>query len=282
MMMDTEGRHTKRKGLAALITLLVHAIVVAVLLLLFLPAHPHEEPGGGILVNIGDLDMTEGRFNPMPIEPQPVPPEVDEVTPPAPAEDTPLLTQETPDAPAIDTPKPKQKVDRKKEEQDRKLREQKRAEELRKKAEGEERKKQEAIRSKVSGAFGNAKDSQGSGNTAGGDQNGTEGSPYGNVKSGGVNTGVGGWGSYSLSGRSIGSRGLPRPAFTAQVEGKIVIEITVDPSGKVISTNIAPGTTISDYSMRQSALQSAAKARFNPIDGYNNQVGTITYKYRLN
>lgn len=278
--METDGRHTKRKGIAALITLLIHAAVVALLFALFLPLHPHEEPEGGIIVNIGELDMAEGTFNPMPIEPEPT--TVDEVPPAPPTEEAPLLTQESPDAPVIDVPKPVEKPRKEEAEKERQLRRQREAEAQRKKAEEEQRKKQEAIRNRVSGAFGNAQNSKGSGSTSGADQTGKEGSPFGNAQSGGVNTGVGGWGSYSLSGRSIGSGGLPRPSFTAQVEGTIVIEITVDPSGKVISTNIAPGTTISDYSMRQSALQSAAKARFNAIDGLNNQVGTITYKYRLN
>lgn len=280
-MMETDGRNTKRKGLAALVALLLHVGVVALLLVLFLPARPAEEPAGGILVNIGDIDRAEGTFNPLPIEPQSQPEDA-EVTPSTPAEEAPLLTQETPDAPAVDVPKPTEKPNKDQLERERKLKAQRQADEQRKKAEADERKRQDAIRNKVSGAFGNAQNSKGSGNTPGGSQTGTEGSPFGNVKSGGVNTGVGGWGSYSLGGRSIGKGGLPRPAFTAQVEGTIVIEITVDPSGKVISTNIAPGTTIIDYSMRQSALKSAGQARFEAIDGYNNQVGTITYKYRLN
>lgn len=277
-MVEINGYSTKRKGLAALIALLIHLAVVALLFVFVLPAHPHEEQGGGILVNIGELDMAEGTFDPMPVEP-----EFDTTEEPSspPVEDAPLLTQETPDAPTVDAPKPVKQTNKEQVERERKLREQRQAEEQRKKTETEERKRQEAIRNKVSGAFGNAQNSKGSGKTPG-SKDGKEGSPFGNVHSGGVNTGVGGWGSYSLSGRSIGSGGLPRPAFTTQVEGTIVIEITVDPTGKVISTNIAPGTTISDYSMRQSALQSAAKARFNAIDGHNNQVGTITYKYRLN
>lgn len=279
-MIEIDGQNTKRKGLAALAALLFHAGVVALLFVLLLPARPHEEPAGGILVNIGNIDMAEGTFNPLPIEPMSAP--VEELASTSPAKESELLTQDTPDAPAVNVPKPVEKPNKEQIERERILREQKQAEERRKKAEAEERKRQEAIRNKVSGAFGNAKNSKGSGNTPGGQKTGTEGSPFGNVKSGGVNTGVGGWGSYSLGGRSIGKGGLPRPAFTAQVEGTIVIEITVDPSGKVISTNIAPGTTISDYSMRQSALKSAAQARFEAIEGYNNQVGTITYKYRLN
>lgn len=56
----------------------------------------------------------------------------------------------------------------------------------------------------------------------------------------------------------------------------------IDPSGRVISTRIAQGTTISNYEMRQVRFVRAGRARFNAIDGLNNRMGTITYRYRLN
>lgn len=130
-----------------------------------------------------------------------------------------MLTQETPDAPTVDAPKPVKQTNKEQVERERKLREQRQAEEQRKKAETEERKRQEAIRNKVSGASCNAQNSKGSQNARSTD--GKEAHLRQRVHSGGVNTGVGGWGSYSLSGRSIGSGGLPRPAFTTQVEAPL-------------------------------------------------------------
>ena len=97
----------------------------------------------------------------------------------------------------------------------------------------------------------------------------------------GANEGVGGYGSFNLNGRSIGAGGLPRPAYTIQEEGRIVINITVDPKGNVIFAEIGKGTNIDNGSMRKSALDAAKRAKFNSISGANNQSGTITYLYKL-
>ena len=142
-----------------------------------------------------------------------------------------------------------------------------------------QRQKELAIKNKVAGAFGAgsaAGSSQGSGQTGTGNQ----GSPFGNSDHG-ANDGVGGSGSYSLNGRSIGAGGLPRPEYLGQDEGRIVIDITVDPKGNVISATIAKKTTIDNASMRKSALEAARRAKFNSISGSNNQSGSITYRYSL-
>ena len=83
----------------------------------------------------------------------------------------------------------------------------------------------------------------------------------------GANEGVGGYGSFNLNGRSIGAGGLPRPAYTIQEEGRIVINITVDPKGNVIFAEVGRGTNIDNASMRKSALDAARKAKFNSISG---------------
>ena len=84
-----------------------------------------------------------------------------------------------------------------------------------------------------------------------------------------------------MNGRSIGAGGLPRPAYTIQEEGRIVINITVDPKGNVIFAEVGRGTNIDNASMRKSALDAARKAKFNSISGANNQSGTITYVYKF-
>jgi TonB family protein len=104
------------------------------------------------------------------------------------------------------------------------------------------------------------------------------GSPFGNSKSD-ANEGVGSFGSFSLSGRTLREGGLQRPTYSVQVEGRIVINITVDNYGNVISAAIGKGTTIDDKSMRNSALQAAREAKFNRIQSKGNQMGTITYTY---
>lgn len=132
---------------------------------------------------------------------------------------------------------------------------------------------------KVAGAFGIGSaegNNQGDAETGIGNQ----GSPFGNSDHG-ENDGIGGYGSFNLNGRSIGAGGLPRPAYTIQEEGKIVINITVNPKGKVIFAEIGRGTNIDNASMRKSALEAAKRATFNSISGANNQSGTITYVYKL-
>jgi len=93
--------------------------------------------------------------------------------------------------------------------------------------------------------------------------------------------GADGFGSFNISGRSIGSGGLPKPAYIGREEGSIVVNITVDPNGNVINAEIGRGTNIADTNMRKSALEAVKKAKFNRINGADNQSGTITYSYRI-
>ena len=86
---------------------------------------------------------------------------------------------------------------------------------------------------------------------------------------------------FSLNGRSLSPGGLPRPDNVIQEEGKIEINITVNPQGKVTFAEVGRGTNIANASMHQSALEAARRATFNSISGTNNQSGTITYVYKL-
>ena len=181
--------------------------------------------------------------------------------------------------------KKKEEEKRKKQEAEKKRKEEEEKERIRreeaekKRLAEERRKKEQAISNKVAGAFGmgNAE-----GNSQGDAESGTgnQGSPFGNSDHG-ANEGVGGYGSFNLNGRSIGAGGLPRPAYTIQEEGRIVINITVDPKGNVIFAEVGRGTNIDNASMRKSALDAARKAKFNSISGANNQSGTITYVYKF-
>lgn len=161
-------------------------------------------------------------------------------------------------------------------------------------------KKREEINKQMAGSFGagsfhggsegtesEGKGNQGSlqGNSSRGPYHGTggKGGGRGNGNGKGYGSGSGnGIGSFSLAGRTIGRNGLPKPAYTAQEEGRIVVNITVNPQGLVIFAKIGRGTDIDNESMRSSALSAARRATFNVIAGSNNQSGTITYKYKLN
>lgn len=60
---------------------------------------------------------------------------------------------------------------------------------------------------------------------------GLEGSPTGNAAEG-KSTGTGGYGTFDLNGRSLGSGGLPMPVYNVQDEGRVVVTITVIRQGR--------------------------------------------------
>ena len=58
--------------------------------------------------------------------------------------------------------------------------------------------------------------------------------------------------------------------------------MTVNPAGVVIDANVNVGQTNTvNNTLRQAALNAAKKARFNTVSGVNNQMGTITYNFKL-
>ncbi|MCL2651513.1 MAG: energy transducer TonB [Candidatus Azobacteroides sp.] len=230
----------------------------------------------GILVNFGNVDEASGMFEPgnmgdnsdnISIETT-IPEISEQATTPTPQ---PIITQNTEQTAFIEA------ENKKKEEQKRKQEEQKRKQEEEKRKQEEQKRQQAVINNQVAGAFGIG-NTQSTGQGTGTGQ-GNQGSPQGNSDHG-ANTGVGGYGNFSLAGRSlVGS--LPRPVYSVQEEGLIVVDITVGRNGNVISALIGKGTTISNATMRQSALEAAKKAKFDTISGNQNQSGKITYRYYL-
>ena len=258
-----------------------HLLILLVLSLTILSTVVPEEDSG-VLVNFGNVDEAAGTFEPLNTGQEPM----EETTPPpplTPAVETAkeeLVTQDVEESVALAEAKKKKEEQRKKEEAIKREQDRIQKEKLEQQRLADaQRQKELAIKNKVAGAFGAgsaAGSSQGSGETGSGNQ----GSPFGNSDHG-ANDGVGGYGSFSLNGRSIGAGGLPRPAYTIQEEGRIVINITVDPKGNVIFAEIGKGTNIDNASMRKSALEAARRAKFNSISGSNNQSGSITYRYSL-
>ena len=97
----------------------------------------------------------------------------------------------------------------------------------------------------------------------------------------GAKTGTGGYGTFDLGGRSLGTGSLPKPAYNVQEEGRVVVNITVNPAGQVVATSINPQTNTVNSVLRKAAEDAARKARFNTVDGVTNQTGTITYYFNL-
>ncbi|MDR3308690.1 MAG: energy transducer TonB [Tannerella sp.] len=274
-------RFNKDDASAMIGSILIHLVLLLILFFTILRTiTPNED--SGILVNFGDLTAATGTQEPQysaarpqrEIPPQPRPK-------PTPVVEKEMLTQEE-ESVKIEEAKVKAREKKEAEEQARRERAEaeriRREEEERKRKEEEQRKQEEAISNVVTSSFGKgaAQQSQQGKATAG---EGNEGNPFGNSDTG-PNTGTGGYGSFDLGGRGIGSGGLPRPEYNGKDDGTIVIDITVDPAGNVVNAKIGQGTKVTDSAIRESALSAARRAKFNKIEGSNNQSGKITYYYK--
>ncbi|MFT3993254.1 MAG: energy transducer TonB [Dysgonomonas sp.] len=152
-----------------------------------------------------------------------------------------------------------------------------------KKAEADRIARQEAekkgqINNQMAGLFGNGSGSGSRGNTEG---TGTQGVPTGNA-SYGKTSGIGGWGSFDLGGRSLGSGGLAKPNYSVDDYGTVVVDIIVDAKGNVVGATIGRGTNTTSSTLKNEALRAAKKTKFNAVSSAINQKGTITYKFNLN
>ena len=86
----------------------------------------------------------------------------------------------------------------------------------------------------------------------------------------------------NLKGRTHNST-LPRPSYSVQKEGRVVVDIWVDNYGTVQKAVAgAEGTTVTDSDMWNAARKAAMKASFNmSADAPAMQKGTITYIFKL-
>ena len=85
--------------------------------------------------------------------------------------------------------------------------------------------------------------------------------------------------SFNLVGRSAVD--LPNPIYTCDRSGKVVVNITVNENGRVLTTSINKGSsTTSNECLAEQALQYASIAIFSSLAGRQNQPGTITYNFK--
>lgn len=265
----------KNNQIAAIGTIAFHTAIFLFLLFTVLKSVVPEEEEG-ILVNFGNIDMAAGVFEPRGTgTPTPEQVSIPENTSPTPTRTTQeeMITQNTEETIALTE---RQRAEERRREEQR--REQERQAEAERRRQAEEQRRQQAISDQVAGAFGSGNTDGSQGDAATG--TGNQGNPFGNSDTGPTH-GVGGIGSFNLNGRSIRGGGLPSPAYTSQIEGRIVVDITVNPKGDVISASVGKGTNIDDSSLRSGAIEAAKRAKFNSIQGTNNQSGTITYRYSL-
>lgn len=245
------------------VTLALHALVVLLLVLLKLSV-PVPEEESGIPVTLGNVAKAMGftesyQFTEVSSVKSDVP-NVDNapLTQPQPQVDEPLVTQ--PDEPTIDMPTAEE------------IEAQRRAE--------TERLAAERAAQQMASAFGKGFEMGSKGEATEQAEEGTQGTEAG-VSAADKAVGIGVQGTFDLSGRSISGDGLPVPVNTVQDEGRVVVNITVNPDGKVIATSINRRTNTVNPELRKAAEDAARQARFNRISAVDNQTGTITYYFKL-
>jgi outer membrane biosynthesis protein TonB len=305
----------KRKGILG--TVIVHLLLFAMLILVGFSTPPTPDSEEGILVNFGTGETGIGDIEPSPPsfkEESSAPPVKELASPPPSAAkpvkktaDDPLLSQNTEEAPVVKkTPPVIKKVDPEaakkrleKIEADKKINEQLEAERVRVREEeaekrriATEQKRESDIMNKTKNALVNSQNrgttSTGEGIAGGpGNQGDPNGSINSKVRGSGSGTGTSGTGtgnkgiSYSLQGRGV--QALPQPKYDYQAEGRVVVEVSVDRSGKVVQAT--PGTkgstTLDEYLLRV-AKEAALGASFEvKQDAPAIQKGTITYNFIL-
>ena len=254
---------TKNQIQGLVVTIVAHALVVLLLLMVKLSA-PLQEEESGIPVMLGNSLLAQGhtesyQYTEVSSVKSDVP-NVDNapLTQPQPQVDEPLITQ--PDEPTVEVPT---------------------AEELeaRKRAEAE-RLAAERVAQQMASAFGKGFEMGSKGEATEKADEGIQGIETG-VAAADKAVGVGVQGTFDLNGRSLSGSGLPVPVNTVQDEGRVVVNITVNPAGQVIATSINRRTNTVNPELRKAAEDAAKKARFNAIEGVDNQSGTITYYFKL-
>lgn len=278
----------KQSKVTGIIGTLVFHVLVLLLLFFFKLAVPEKEEEGGVPVMLGNTELAQGNSDPYTMTEVDILPQQEssspEISEPKPEVEQPMITQT--DEPSIQikeekkkehkTEKTEQKADSKK-PVEQKVEKPKEKTEAEKRAEAEKA-AAEAAASKIAGAFGKGSAMGNKGNAVSG--TGIQGTSQGNSSNGNA-TGVGGYGTFDLNGRSLGAGGLPVPVYNVQDEGRVVVTIVVNPAGQVISTSINKRTNTVNPALRKAAEEAARKARFNAVDGVDNQSGTITYYFRL-
>ena len=279
--------NSKEKLIGVIATVLLHALAVLLLYFLVLDPPPApEEQGVEVMImevepEVEELEEPEYQEVPMALADASTPadpaPESQEDAPPAlpvdpaPVED-PINTQEIEKSVVVKKDKPKEP--KKKEPLTPEMLEKQKEETERKKREREEALARKAVNKDVSGSFGkgnkmkNQKDGNDSGRTKG--------------KTGGKAKDSGKGASVRVGNRKLGAGGLVTPVYNKQAEGKVVVNVVVDPSGNVVRASINAGlSNTTNQGLRNAALAAAKKTKFNEIDGVVNESGTITYIFRL-
>ncbi len=252
-------RHQKK---ALVETIIVMAILIALMFISGLK-YLDPPPPGNIAINFGYTDAGSGNKQPAKpkIKPKPVAPQ-QEISKPTEK----ILTSKEKEAPVVkNLPVKTKKTKPDKPKKPRKPKPSKEA--------------SEALNDLLNAPEGN-NDAQGEGNT---DQKGDQGSSQG-TRSGSGYYGQGGSGgsgdpNYRLGNRKALSK--PKPSYSCNEEGKVVVRIVVDRDGNVVSASKSAGTTAPNC-LTDAAILAAMQTKWEADPkAPSEQVGYITYYFKL-
>jgi outer membrane biosynthesis protein TonB len=272
---------------ALVISLIIHGALLLALILFVMkttiPPFPEPGGGGGVLVNIGYVDLASGAIQPM-SETVTQNPQPEKAESQARTQEEKIVTQDMEEAVAInEAKKDAKKTEKKTTAVTQPVKETPKVPE--RKADpgslyaGKNKSKSEGTASSGAGDQGERTGDPfskytGKGGTGGGPGSGT-GTGGGDGSGTGLGTGPGF--SFDLSGRSL----LRKPTIDdkSQLTGRVVVNITVNKDGNVISA--IPGgrgsTTTSEYLFGK-AKEAAMRAKFSPSEA-DIQKGTMTFVF---
>ncbi|WP_330442946.1 energy transducer TonB [Flavobacterium sp. C4GT6] len=259
---------TEQEKKSFTITVVVFAILLLLCFFLGL-TYMDPPPENGIAINFGTTDFGSGDVQPtQPIQSAPQPQQSTPASAPVTEE---VVTQDVDDAPVISNEKPKKEP----------AKEPEKPKETPKPPQPSKT-TTDALNSLINGpkSEGTATQGQGDDNKAG-DKGKIDGSLQGGYGNGGGGTVGTGTGNYRLAGRKALTK--PAPKYLCNEQGTVVVEISVDKNGTVISAKPgARGTTNSAKCLLDQAKVAAMNTKFNSSDSApDKQIGEIVYNFKL-
>ncbi|MFT4903201.1 MAG: protein TonB [Thalassomonas sp.] len=259
--MTAAEKKSKRKGIIG--TVLFHALLLVAFLFMGLKYQDPPPAEEGISINFGYMDEGLGELEPEDTE------EVTEIVEEEIIEQQieskeEIVTQSTVETPTVEKTEKKEKVVKKEEPKEEVI----------------EEKKPEVNKKALYPGKKETKTTSEGDNNGDGNQGAIDGDPNADVYEGG---GVGENGTaYQLGGRNVAFKA--KPIYNTQVEGKVVVMITVDRLGNVINAIPgAKGSTTLNKQLLQRAKAAALKTKFDPKQtAPTNQQGKIIYHFQLN
>lgn len=255
-----ETEHEKK---SFAITVVIYTVIL--LLCFFLGmTYIDPPPENGIAINFGTTEFGQGDVQPME-DIRMAPQQAQSAAESAPVTDQ-VATQDVDDAPVVTKEKPQKETPK---------------ENVTPKPQPKptpSKSTTDALNSVLNGPKNEGKTDQGQGND---NRPGDAGDPNGDRNSDGDGDGKGkgrgtGVGNYQLAGRKPLNK--PTPAGCNE-EGVVVVQITVDNSGKVIQADTGRGT-IAGKCLIDMAKQAAFKTKFEPGES-EKQIGKIIYNFTI-